>query len=154
MSRAMRVMVLGEGANAIIAAARGERILSKPRRPISETHFSLLAWEGHTAQQMWACASKRPSAGGNIGARRRAVPAVQDFGLCGWPCACRGLGGRGGSSAHRERPFGRDAETCGMYRWLRDNGVLEGCKGLVPVLQRLQGHGRTVHARAATQPEQ
>jgi hypothetical protein len=40
-------------ANAIIAAARGERILSKPRRPVSETSFSMLAWEGRTAQQMW-----------------------------------------------------------------------------------------------------
>jgi len=40
-------------ANAIIVAARGERILSKPRRPISETSFSLLAWEGRTARQMW-----------------------------------------------------------------------------------------------------
>ena len=79
-------------ANAIIAAARGERILSKPRRPISETNFSLLAWEARTAQQMWACASKRPSAGGNIGSRRRAALAVQDFGLYGWPCACCGLG--------------------------------------------------------------
>jgi hypothetical protein len=39
-------------ANAIIVAARGERILSKPRRPKSETSFSLLAWEGRTAQQM------------------------------------------------------------------------------------------------------
>jgi hypothetical protein len=39
-------------ANAIIAAARGERMLSKPRRPISETNFSLLAWEGRAAQQM------------------------------------------------------------------------------------------------------
>jgi hypothetical protein len=79
-------------ANAIIAAARGERILSKPRRPISETNFSLLAWEARTDQQMWACASKRPSAGGNIGGRRRAALVVQDFGLYGWPCACCGLG--------------------------------------------------------------
>jgi hypothetical protein len=39
-------------ANAIIAAARRERVLSKPRRPISETNFSLLAWEARTAQQM------------------------------------------------------------------------------------------------------
>jgi hypothetical protein len=39
-------------ASAIIAAARGERILSEPRRPISETSFSMLAWEGRTAQQM------------------------------------------------------------------------------------------------------
>jgi len=40
-------------ANAIIAAARGERILSKPRRPYRKTSFSLLAWEARTAQQMW-----------------------------------------------------------------------------------------------------
>jgi hypothetical protein len=40
-------------ASAIIAAARGERILSKPRRPISETNFSLFAWEARTARQMW-----------------------------------------------------------------------------------------------------
>ena len=39
-------------ANAIIAAARGERMLSKPHRPISETNFSLLACEGRAAQQM------------------------------------------------------------------------------------------------------
>jgi hypothetical protein len=39
-------------ANGIIAAARRVRILSKPRRPISETNFSLLAGEARTAQQM------------------------------------------------------------------------------------------------------
>ena len=37
-------------ANAIIVAAYGERILSKPRRPISETSFSMLA--RHSAR--WA----------------------------------------------------------------------------------------------------
>lgn len=73
-------------------ATRGERILPKPRRPIPETRLSLLAREARTAQQMRACASKRPSAGGNIGSRRRAALAVQDFGLYGWPCACCGLG--------------------------------------------------------------
>ena len=36
------------------------------------------------------------------------------------------LGGRGGGSAHREKLFGRDAETWGMYRWLRDNGFPGG----------------------------
>ena len=36
------------------------------------------------------------------------------------------FGERGGGSAHREELFGRDAETCGMYRWLRDNGLSEG----------------------------
>jgi hypothetical protein len=51
-------------ANAIIAAARGERILPKPRRPYRETSFSLLAREARTARQMRACTSKRPSAGG------------------------------------------------------------------------------------------
>jgi hypothetical protein len=33
--------------------ARGERILPKPHRPISETNFSPLAWEARTAQRMW-----------------------------------------------------------------------------------------------------
>jgi hypothetical protein len=66
--------------------------LSKPRRPISETNFSLLAREARTARQMRACASKRPGAGGNTGSRRRAALAAQDFGLHGWPCACCGLG--------------------------------------------------------------
>jgi len=35
-------------------------------------------------QQMWACASKRPRAGGNIGGRRHADIAAQDLDLCGW----------------------------------------------------------------------
>jgi hypothetical protein len=39
-------------ANAIADAARRERILSKPRRPISETNFSVLVWEDCTTQQM------------------------------------------------------------------------------------------------------
>lgn len=39
-------------ANAIIAAARGGRILSKPRRPISKTNFSLPDREARAAQQM------------------------------------------------------------------------------------------------------
>jgi hypothetical protein len=48
-------------ANAIVAAAGGERILSKPRRPISETNLSLLAWEARTAQQLWAMEKRKPS---------------------------------------------------------------------------------------------
>lgn len=40
-------------ANAIIAAARGERIPVETAPAISETNFSLLAWEARTAQQMW-----------------------------------------------------------------------------------------------------
>jgi hypothetical protein len=39
-------------AEAIVAAARRERFLSKPRRPIPETNFSLRAWKARTAQQM------------------------------------------------------------------------------------------------------
>jgi len=46
--------------------------------------------------------------------------------LYSWRCACCGLGERGGGSAHREELFGRDAETCGMYRWLGDDGFPEG----------------------------
>ena len=37
-------------------------------------------------------ASKRPSAGGNIGGRRRAEQVAQDFDLYGWRCACCGSG--------------------------------------------------------------
>ena len=36
------------------------------------------------------------------------------------------FGGRGGGSAHREKLFGQDAETCVIYRWLRDKGFPEG----------------------------
>jgi hypothetical protein len=50
---------------------------------------------------------------------------AQDFDLYGWRSAAA-VRGRGGGSAHREKLFGRDAETCGMYRWLRDNGCPEG----------------------------
>jgi hypothetical protein len=39
-----------------------------------------------------ACASKRPGAGGNIGGRRRADLAAQDFDFHGWRCACCGSG--------------------------------------------------------------
>ena len=37
-------------------------------------------------------ASKRPSAGGNIGGRQRAELEAQDFDLCNWRCACCGSG--------------------------------------------------------------
>ena len=57
----------------------------------------------------------------------------QVFDHYGWRCACYGSGDalsvdhvNGGGSAHREKLFGRDAETCGRYRWLRDNGFPEG----------------------------
>jgi hypothetical protein len=39
-------------ASAIAAAAGAERILPKPRRPVPEASFSLLAWEARTARQM------------------------------------------------------------------------------------------------------
>jgi hypothetical protein len=66
--------------------------------------------------------SKRLTADGNIGRRRSAVLIAQDFGL---RLAMRLLrfGGHGGGSAHREKLFGRDAETCGLYRWLRGDGL-------------------------------
>ena len=85
--------------------------------------------------------SKRPSAGGNIGGRRSADLVAQDFDLYGWRCACCGLGGRGGGSAHREKLFGRDAETCGMYRWLRDNGLPEGFQILCLSCNESKGTG-------------
>ena len=61
------------------------------------------------------CASKRPGEGGNIGGRRRANLAAEDFDLYGWRRLLQ-FEERGGGSAHREELFGRDAETCGMYR--------------------------------------
>jgi hypothetical protein len=47
-----RARLARRGGQRIIAAARGERILSKPRRPISEASFSLLAREARTARQV------------------------------------------------------------------------------------------------------
>jgi hypothetical protein len=41
-----------------------------------------------------ACSSKRPSAGGNIGGRRRAELAAQVFDYYGWRCDCCGPGTR------------------------------------------------------------
>ena len=56
----------------------------------------------------------------------------------GAPAAVRG---RGGGSAHREKLFGRDAETCGMYRWLRDNGLPEGFQILCLSCNESKGTG-------------
>jgi hypothetical protein len=46
-------------ANAIIAAAGAERILSKPRPPVSETNFSLLAREARTAPSRCGAMGRR-----------------------------------------------------------------------------------------------
>jgi len=78
---------------------------------------SLLAWEARAAQQMWDVCEQTPEC-----RREYLRPPAR------WP-SCAGLrplrlaatlprfGERGGGSAHREKLFGRDAETCGMYRW-------------------------------------
>lgn len=47
------------------------------------------------------------------------------------------FGERGGGSAHCEKLFGQDAETCGAYRWLRDIAS-RGIPVLGPVVQQLQ----------------
>lgn len=59
-------------------------------------------------------ASKRPSAGGNIGGRRRADLVAQVFDLHGWRCACYGSATWRWPSPPREtvRPSYRDV---GMY---------------------------------------
>ena len=44
-------------------------------------------------------------------------------------------------STHREKLFGRDAETCGMYRWLRDNGLPEGFQILCLSCNESKGTG-------------
>jgi hypothetical protein len=71
---------------------------------------------------------QRPSAGGNIRGRRRAELSAQVFDHYGWRCVCCGWGDAAGL-AHREKLFGRDAETYGMHRWLRDDykGTGEWC---------------------------
>jgi hypothetical protein len=48
-------------ANAIIVAARGERILSKPRRPVSETSFSMLPGKAAPPSRCGAMEKRKPS---------------------------------------------------------------------------------------------
>jgi len=100
-----------------------------------------------TLTAVGVCASKRPTAGGNIGRRRRADLVAQDLDL---RLAMRLLrfGAHGGGSAHREKLFSRDAETCGMCRRLRGDGLPEGFQILCLSCKDSKGHGRTVHARA------
>jgi hypothetical protein len=42
---------------------------------------------------------------------------------------------------HREKLFGRDAETRGEYRWLRDNVLPEGFQSLRPSCDDSKGTG-------------
>ena len=55
--------------------------------------------------------------------------------------AAAAVRGRGGGSAHREKLFGRDAETCGICRWLRDNGFPEGFQILCLSCNDFKGTG-------------
>jgi hypothetical protein len=92
----------------------------RPARPIPETSFCMLAWEGGAARQVRGdgqaearyaigvncdlcgngsalaaggeSAGKHPGAGGNIGGRQRAELLAQDFDLFGWRCGCCGSG--------------------------------------------------------------
>jgi hypothetical protein len=77
-------------ANAIIAAARGERILSKPRRPY-RNHFSLLAWEARTAQQMWGDgeAEAKYDIGANCYLYGKRLRAGSRWGVCQQTPECR-----------------------------------------------------------------
>jgi len=52
------------------------------------------------------------------------------------------FGGRGGGSADLEKLSGRDAEACGMYRWLRDNGFPEGFQILCLSCSDSKGTGK------------
>jgi hypothetical protein len=78
-------------ANAIIATARGERIPSKPRRPISATNFSLLAWEARTAQQMWGDRESEATYNtpGELRLMRQTTPSWQQVGVCEQTPECR-----------------------------------------------------------------
>jgi hypothetical protein len=162
-------------ASAIIVAARGERFLSKPPRPISEASFSMLAWEGRTAQQMRGDGEAEAKYSIRVncdlcGKRLRTGSRRRE---CGQTSEC--------SREHRRPPArwtsGTGLRPLQLAVWLLRSGdvavaqqtaraVRPGCRGLwhvplasgqwlprrkpnlVPVLQRLQGHGRTVHARA------
>lgn len=55
--------------------------------------------------------------------------------------ASAAVGGTRRGSAHREKLFGRDAETCGMYRWLRDNGLSVGFQILCLSCNESKGTG-------------
>jgi hypothetical protein len=97
-------------------------------------------------------ASKHPSAGGNIGGRQRAELVAQDFDLYSWRCGCCGSGDvavaqHTARSCSAEMPR-RVACTAG-FGTMASRGIPD----VVPVLQRLQGHGRTVHARAHRRKE-
>ena len=83
--------------------------------------------------------SKHPSAGGNIGGRRRADLVAQDFDFYGWRCACCGLGDVA-AAQHTARSC--SAETCGMYRWLRDNGLPGGFQVLRLSCNESKGTGK------------
>ena len=167
-------------ANAIIAAARGERMLSKPRRPYRKPTSpcspgkaappsrcgamekrkpsTVSPWtvtyapNGSAPAAGGESASKRPSAGGNIRGCRGADLVAQDFDLYGWRCACCGSGDWRWLSTPREavRPRCRDVRHVPLAsgQW-----PARGIADLVPVLRRLQGHGRTVHARADRRKE-
>jgi hypothetical protein len=85
-------------ANAIIAAARGERILPEPRRPVPEASFCLLAWEGRTARQMRGDgeAGARYDIGVNCDLCGKRLRAGSRRGECGQTPGCR--------REHREPP--------------------------------------------------
>jgi hypothetical protein len=111
---------------------RGDHLLDVEKQPLP------------TLTAVGACASKRPTAGGNIGRRRRADLVAQDFDL---RLAMRLLrfGGHGGGSAHREK--------LASGRWSP-----RGIPDLVPVLQGLQrarangARSRISTARSAAMP--
>jgi hypothetical protein len=94
---------------------RGDHLLDVEKQPLP------------TLTAVGACASKRPTAGGNIRRRRRADLVAQDFDL---RLAMRlpRFGGHGGGSAHRD-------------------GLPEGFQILCLSCKDSKGHGRTVHAR-------
>lgn len=103
-------------------------------------------------QQIWACACKRPRAGGNIGGRRHADIATQDFDLCGWWRLLR-FGERGGGSARREKLFGRDAETCGFGTMTSLQEARFGsCPATIPRARANGARSRISTARSAAMP--
>ena len=124
---------------------RGDHLLDVEKQPLPT-----LAAGG-------ACASKRPSAGGNIRRRRSAELVAQDFDFYGWQCACCGSGDvavaqHTARSCSAEMPR-RAACAAGFGRWSP-----RGIPDLAPVLQGLQraradgARSRLSIARSAAMP--
>jgi hypothetical protein len=85
-----------------------------------------------------------------------ALSCAQDFDFYGWRCASA-IRGTWRWLTHREKLFGRDAETCGIYRWLRDNRLPRdssswACPATTPRARANGARSRISTARSTAMP--